>query len=118
MLMLGYATVPTAERNPLWVEVAAELTETCYKMYRIGASSTSRTANLAPEYVTFGPNCRMSIPSDAPWNMLRPEAVESLFYMHYFTGNPVYRRWGKDIFDSFRSNSKAKYGMKMAFSLL
>lgn len=43
-------------------------------------------------------------------NQLRPETVESLYYMWYFTRNEKYRKWGREIFDAFERQSKAKYG--------
>jgi len=32
---------------------------------------------------------------------LRPEIVESTYYLHHFTGDPEYRRMGETIFDDF-----------------
>ena len=34
---------------------------------------------------------------------LRPEVIESLFYLHQITGNPVYREWGWKIFTSIET---------------
>lgn len=31
-------------------------------------------------------------------NLLRPEFIESLFYMWYFTGNKTFQDWGWQIF--------------------
>lgn len=31
-------------------------------------------------------------------NLLRPEFIESLFYMWYFTGNKTFQDWGWKIF--------------------
>lgn len=31
-------------------------------------------------------------------NLLRPEFIESIFYMWYFTGNKTYQDWGWQIF--------------------
>merc|ERR1711974_240863 len=52
----------------------------------------------------------MAVPNDAAHNLLRPEAVESLYYMHYYTGDPKYRQWGHKIFTAFMKHSKVKYG--------
>ena len=36
-------------------------------------------------------------PNDAHY-LLRPETVESLFYLYYFSGNKTYQDWGWQIF--------------------
>ena len=35
--------------------------------------------------------------------ILRPEAMESFWYMHQITGDPKYREWGWTIFRNFVS---------------
>ncbi|CAJ1457019.1 unnamed protein product [Effrenium voratum] len=52
----------------------------------------------------------MSIPGDAPQNLLRPEAAEAVWYMWYYTGDPKYRQWGHEMFLPFLKYSKAKFG--------
>ena len=32
------------------------------------------------------------------FSLLRPETVESLFYLYYFSGNTTYQDWGWQIF--------------------
>jgi hypothetical protein len=34
--------------------------------------------------------------------LLRPETIESLFYMWRFTGNNTFREWGWRIFEVFK----------------
>lgn len=41
-------------------------------------------------------------------NLLRPETVESLFYMYRFTKDPKYRDWGWDILQSFNNYTKVR----------
>ena len=36
-------------------------------------------------------------PNDSHY-LLRPETIESLFYLYYFTGNKTYQDWGWKIF--------------------
>lgn len=43
-------------------------------------------------------------------NMLRPETVESLFYMWRVTGEPKYREWGWQIFQAFQQHSRTPEG--------
>lgn len=39
-------------------------------------------------------------------NLLRPETVESLFYMYRFTNDSKYRDWGWDIMQSFNKHTR------------
>lgn len=40
----------------------------------------------------------MYVKTNDAHNLLRPELIESLFYMWYFTGNKTYQDWGWRIF--------------------
>lgn len=40
----------------------------------------------------------MYVKTNDAHNLLRPEFIESLFYMWYFTGNKTYQDWGWHIF--------------------
>ena len=44
-------------------------------------------------------------PADAH-NLLRPETVESIFYLYRITGNKMYREWGWKIFQAFQKYTK------------
>jgi len=44
------------------------------------------------------------------WNILRPETVESLFYLWRITGNKTYQEWGWNIFQAFEKNSRLETG--------
>ena len=44
------------------------------------------------------------------WNILRPETVESLFYLWRLTGNKTYQEWGWNIFQAFEKNSRIEPG--------
>jgi len=109
VLMLATHHFPKSEVDPRWKPLAASLTETCHKMY------TLTDSHLAPELTIFdmtaeGSQPDMLVPDNAPWNLLRPEALEALFYMHYYTGDPKYRLWASDILTAFEQHSKGKYG--------
>mmetsp|Transcript_35470 Transcript_35470/g.102151 ORF Transcript_35470/g.102151 Transcript_35470/m.102151 type:complete len:515 (+) Transcript_35470:49-1593(+) len=109
MLMLGSRSLPKSEVDPDWEPLAEELTETCYQMY-------NRTeTGLAPDYTIFVNSGEegedMRVPEDGgAANLLRPEVAESLFYMHYYTGDHKYRRMAYDIFSAMQKHSKAAYG--------
>ncbi|OLQ06953.1 Mannosyl-oligosaccharide 1,2-alpha-mannosidase MNS1 [Symbiodinium microadriaticum] len=84
---------PFAVSALAWFVLAAELTYTCYQMY------VRMPTGLSPEYVAFNLQAargqEMSVPGDAPHNLLRPEAAEALWYMWYYTGDHKYRQWAK-----------------------
>jgi len=78
-LALG-AHGPTHDRDVL---LAVELIATCHDMYACFASG------LSPESVLFR-NGTDFIAEDSRY-FLRPETVESLYYLFRKTGNPLYR---------------------------
>jgi len=43
-------------------------------------------------------------------NLLRPETVESLWYMYQITGDKKYQDWGWEIFQSFMKYTRVEYG--------
>ena len=67
-------------------------------------------AGLAPEAVTFHPKLGMTVEKDSSRNQLRPEAVESLYYLWRLTGERKYRDWGWAMFQAFQKHSRGKTG--------
>ena len=45
-----------------------------------------------------------------PSYLLRPETIESFFILHHLTGDPTYREWGWEIFQSIEEYCKTEYG--------
>ncbi|KAH8676749.1 glycoside hydrolase [Tricladium varicosporioides] len=116
-----------ARKLPTWnkrkdeeMELARELTKTCWGMYKVMATG------LAPEIAHFHidtPPLPASAPHKSPstfddpenteWqkdfiikpadnhNLQRPETAESLFYMWRITGDEIYREWGWEMFKAF-----------------
>jgi mannosyl-oligosaccharide alpha-1,2-mannosidase len=84
------STGSLTERRGNWtmhLNVAAKLTETCYEWYRssslgLGGETAFVNDTLKPEQLTYG---------------LRPEIVESIFYMWRYTLDPKYRECGCEI---------------------
>uniref|UniRef100_A0A3B3ZJ09 alpha-1,2-Mannosidase n=1 Tax=Periophthalmus magnuspinnatus TaxID=409849 RepID=A0A3B3ZJ09_9GOBI len=70
------------------MDLALQLMETCHQMY------AQMETGLSPEIAHF--SLQTSSSSDVH-NLLRPETVESLFYLFRFTQEPKYRDWGWDI---------------------
>lgn len=58
--------------------------------------------------VWFHPTDDMQAGSNA--NQLRPEVLESFFYMWRFTGDVMYQQWGWQIFLAFEKYSKVESG--------
>ncbi|XP_031711634.1 endoplasmic reticulum mannosyl-oligosaccharide 1,2-alpha-mannosidase [Anarrhichthys ocellatus] len=90
------------------MDLAVQLMETCHQMYR------QMETGLSPEIVHF--NMQASDGQDVVvkpadrHNLLRPETVESLFYMYRFTKDPKYRDWGWEILHSFNNYTKVPGG--------
>ncbi|XP_019744352.1 endoplasmic reticulum mannosyl-oligosaccharide 1,2-alpha-mannosidase isoform X2 [Hippocampus comes] len=90
------------------MDLAAQLMETCYHMY------AQMETGLSPEIAHFNLNAAdghdiFVKPADRH-NLLRPETVESLFYMYRFTKDPKYREWGWEILQSFNKYTKVSEG--------
>ncbi|KAF9188477.1 mannosyl-oligosaccharide alpha-1,2-mannosidase [Haplosporangium sp. Z 767] len=96
-----------------------ELTEACYEMYN------QTETGLAPEIVYWVHKLEQTVGRSEPeympgsdfiinnrdgHNWLRPETVESLFYMWRFTGDEKYREWGWKIFLAIERYSKVESG--------
>ena len=123
-------TLAHARTIPSWtadheaqIELARELTKTCWGMYKVTATGLSpeiahfhvaQPAALVSEEVErrLSPS-ELSEDPEAEWrkdfdihsndvhNLQRPETVESLFYMWRITGEEKYREWGWEMFEAF-----------------
>jgi mannosyl-oligosaccharide alpha-1,2-mannosidase len=92
---------PRAQRD---LKAARAITYTCYQMY-------ARTkSGLAPEFYTFEGDNDMIVSRNAPFYILRPEAVEAFYYLSKLTGDPIYREWGWEIFQSIEKYCKVNHG--------
>lgn len=75
------------------IAIAEDLARTCYMMYNMTATG------LSPEIAYFSDSDEKELqirPADAH-NLLRPEFVESLFYLYHITGNQLYRDWAWNV---------------------
>ncbi|KAH7515286.1 hypothetical protein FEM48_Zijuj10G0010700 [Ziziphus jujuba var. spinosa] len=82
--------------------LAEELAWTCYNFYQ------STPTKLAGENYFFHAGQDMKVGTS--WNIMRPETVESLFYLWRLTGNKTYQEWGWNIFQAFEKNSRIESG--------
>ncbi|KAF9366353.1 mannosyl-oligosaccharide alpha-1,2-mannosidase [Mortierella sp. NVP85] len=119
---LNSTTFPRSSFSHLEEEdfrIGEEITESCYEMYR------QTETGLAAEIVYWvkdkeqiagrsetehRPGSDFIINNRDGHNWLRPEAVESLFYMWRFTGDVKYREWGWEIFEAIEKYSKVASG--------
>ncbi|XP_042770154.1 endoplasmic reticulum mannosyl-oligosaccharide 1,2-alpha-mannosidase [Panthera pardus] len=91
------------------MELARALMDTCYQMNR------QMETGLSPEIVHFNlypQSDRKDVqvkPADRH-NLLRPETVESLFYLHRLTGERKYQDWGWEILQSFNKYTRVPSG--------
>ncbi|XP_048669231.1 endoplasmic reticulum mannosyl-oligosaccharide 1,2-alpha-mannosidase isoform X1 [Marmota marmota marmota] len=91
------------------MELARALMETCYQMNR------QMETGLSPEIVHFNlypPTDNLDVkvkPADRH-NLLRPETVESLFYLYRTTGDRKYQDWGWEILQSFNKYTRVPSG--------
>ncbi|XP_008297215.1 endoplasmic reticulum mannosyl-oligosaccharide 1,2-alpha-mannosidase [Stegastes partitus] len=90
------------------MDLAVQLMETCHQMY------VQMETGLSPEIAHFSLQSTdgrdvIVKPADRH-NLLRPETVESLFYMYRFTKDTKYRDWGWDILQSFNKYTKVPDG--------
>ncbi|URD98577.1 Glycosyl hydrolase family 47 [Musa troglodytarum] len=79
-----------------------ELAWTCYNFYQ------STPTKLAGQNYYFNGGEDMNVGTS--WNILRPETVESLMYLWWFTGNKTYQDWGRNIFQAFEKNCRINSG--------
>ncbi|XP_044295848.1 endoplasmic reticulum mannosyl-oligosaccharide 1,2-alpha-mannosidase [Varanus komodoensis] len=91
------------------MSLAVELAETCYQMYR------QVETGLSPEIVHFNMHAQknrkdVEIKAADRHNLLRPETVESFFYLYRFTGDKKYQDWGWEILQSFNKYTRVPTG--------
>jgi Glycosyl hydrolase family 47 len=102
-LALGAYTDPLglqSTRAQRDLKTARALTYTCYQMY------ARMKTGIAPEFVQFHAGNDFSIGRGAPHYLLRPETVESFFILNQLTGDPIYREWGWEVFQSIEKYCK------------
>ncbi|XP_078106444.1 mannosidase, alpha, class 1B, member 1b isoform X2 [Sander vitreus] len=90
------------------MDLAKQLMETCYQMY------IQMETGLSPEIVHFnmhqGSTRDIEVKLADRHNLLRPETVESLFYLYRFTKDQKYQEWGWKILQNFNKYTKVSSG--------
>ncbi|CAB3225945.1 unnamed protein product [Arctia plantaginis] len=104
----GTLALGHANGLPDWhMTMAEELMYTCYLTY------AAHPTFLAPEITHFNLASTtedMYTKTADAHTLLRPEFVESLWYMYQITGNTTYQDWGWQIFQGFEKYAKVPWG--------
>ncbi|MCL5028197.1 MAG: glycoside hydrolase family 47 protein [Bacteroidetes bacterium] len=79
------------------IQRASELEESCYKMWnRYG---------IEPEQINYS-----TMTATSPGYYLRPEIIESAYYLYHYTKDPRYLIMGKTFFDDLKKYCRTDYG--------
>ncbi|KAI3642906.1 hypothetical protein MP228_012461 [Amoeboaphelidium protococcarum] len=87
------------EYTDRWFQLGADLTETCYKMYKTQPLGISAEKTRITDYNAI-----------VKYYIQRPEAVESIFYMWRYTHDEKYRQWGMEIAQAINKCCKVEGG--------
>ncbi|CAH2985583.1 unnamed protein product [Chilo suppressalis] len=104
----GTLALGHANGLPDWhMTMAEELLYTCYLTY------AAHPSFLAPEITHFNlasTTDDMYTKTADAHSLLRPEFVESLWYMYQLTGNTTFQDWGWQIYQSIEKHAKVPNG--------
>jgi hypothetical protein len=89
---------------------AVDLAATCYRLY------LESPTGIAPEVVHFNTTGGYTV-SD-PKYLLRPETLESLFYLYRYTRDSKYRDWGWAIVDAIERHCRTPAGYSALKSVM
>jgi len=90
-----------------WQDLAEGILASCVEMW------VTTPSGLAPEHVLVNPthpHSEISVPVESRHSFLRPETVESLYYMYHLTRDDKYRKWGEKIFRAIVRQGKTEVG--------
>jgi len=105
MLALGSLYMPEntgGKTNSEWLNLAGELTKSCHMMYE------KASTGVGPNEAYF--DGRQDGYALDRYSLLRPETIESCFYMWRTTKNPIYKKWAWDYAKSIEKNAKSNSG--------
>jgi mannosyl-oligosaccharide alpha-1,2-mannosidase len=102
---------------PDWhLVLAKELLYTCYLTYK--RMPTGLAAEITYFRTESDSNEDFYVRSNDAHNLLRPETVESLWYLYQITGDKMYQDWGWEIFQSFMKYTRNDHGFNSISSVL
>lgn len=104
---------------PEHMEIAKEVTYTCWQMYERNptglAPEITRFArgvkhpisgHVEKDHAAMNEHANSEINNQAAHNLLRPEALESIYHLYTLTGDEMYREWGWKIFLAFEKHCR------------
>ncbi|KAI8907490.1 mannosyl-oligosaccharide 1,2-alpha-mannosidase IB [Powellomyces hirtus] len=97
-----FATGALSQRHGKWtsfLDIGRKITETCWESYAKTATG------LGPEEIFID-----KLTGKDSRYLLRPETIESIFYMWRFTHDPIYRDMGRSFVDSLQKYCKQTKG--------
>lgn len=98
------------KKQESWLKTGREMADVCHAMY------VATPTNLAPERINLNPDAKSFSDEvtqhggDFDKGILRPEAVEAWYYLHYFTGDPKYRVWANDYLMAMNKVARTEFG--------
>lgn len=84
--------------------LAEEITKTCHVLYNFTATG------LAPDSIFLLRSLKQDVASIYPLYLLRPETVESYFYMWRYSHNAIYREWAWEIVEALERYCRTPNG--------
>lgn len=96
-----FALSSVKTNNPEHLKLAEGIAETCHAMYQ--SSSTKLAPDVA--HVQGG-----GFSANDPKYILRPETVETYFYLWRVTKNPKYRTWGAEVLEACNKHLRVERG--------
>ncbi|KAI4460238.1 mannosyl-oligosaccharide alpha-12-mannosidase-related [Holotrichia oblita] len=104
LLALGAHTLKN-EVSDKYMDIAKKITETCHESYH--RSNTK----LGPESFRFGEGIEArALKSTEKYYILRPEVIESYFYMYRLTKDNKYREWGWEAVEALEKHCRVAGG--------
>ena len=100
-LIYGAIHIPS-QASTVLIDVARHLARTCFEMY-------NTPTGLAAESTWFDNGLSRSLLSEHHY-ALRPEAVESWYYLYVYTKDPAYRDWGWKVFTAIVKHCRTEHG--------
>jgi mannosyl-oligosaccharide alpha-1,2-mannosidase len=94
----------TNGKSQHYMDIAKLITKTCHRSYNTTASG------LGSETFRMDNNGKISSRSNSKMYILRPETVESYFYLWRLTHDPMYREWGWEAVKALESHCKVPSG--------
>ena len=109
MLGLGAKNIPDDAKASEIFNFSVAFTETCVKLY------TQQKSGIGPEVAEF--DSVLTVLNKLGKYLLRPEALESVFYMWRLTKDPHWREVGWKMFRAIDRFCEAKHGYSGVFGI-